>query len=107
MLPYQPNCDSLPAPPAWPPPAPGGFFTNSAWAIFFSSTSASVCSSCVLAGVGFIFGDGFGDALAKIIFLGEGLGVGFGFGVGFGGTFTFGVGFGEDIDAGDSFALGN
>src|SRR5712691_750181 len=111
MLPYQRNCDSAFPAPAPRSPAPGAFLVNSVWAIFFFSASASVCAAFSVAsgGVGFVLGDGFGDALAKIIFFGEGLGVGFGFGfgVGFGGTFTFGVGFGEDIDAGDGFTLGN
>src|SRR5713226_1672464 len=100
MLPYQPNSDWPPAPPACPP-APGevplplagwavvvfvegfsslpeSFFANAALAIFFFSASASACSSfsAVSSELGFIFGDGLGEAFARIVFFGEGLGLG-------------------------------
>src|SRR5207253_2562614 len=54
----------------------------------------------------FVFGDGFGDALAKTVFFGVGLGVGFGvgFGVSFGVAFGVGLGFADGfgviVDAG-------
>src|SRR6266581_5485709 len=127
MLPYQPNSDWPPAPPPCPLapgevplPLPGwavvvfveGFsslpeslFANAALAIFFLSASASACSSCssVSAGVGFIFGDGLGEAFAKIVFFGEGFGLGVGLGVGFG--VGFGVAFGVALIAGVGFGV--
>ena len=117
MLPYQPNCDSLPAPPARPAPLPGAvpvpvpvwvagdffdsvslesFFATNGFAISFFSGSVSPCSFSVFSATGFKVGDGFEDALATTIFFGEGLGVGFGvgLGVGFGVVFAFAVGLG-------------
>src|SRR3984893_463472 len=127
MLPYQPNCDSPPAPTARTPapaegplPFPGlaaaaffigfsvasgcvssGSFSKTAFAFaisFFIASAAVSLSSSFSAGVGFIFGDGFDEAFAKTIFFGEGLGVGFGVGVGVG----FGLGFGVTF----TFGLG-
>src|SRR6266851_8880320 len=113
MLPYQPNCDSLPAPPARPAPLPGAvpvpvpvwvagdffasvslesFFATNGCAISFFSGSVSPCSFSVFSAAGFKVGDGFEDALATTIFFGEGLGVGFG--VGLGVVFAFAVGLG-------------
>src|SRR5438477_11903049 len=138
MLPYQPNCASVVLPPARPPPVPAvvpfplpvwvaavffdsfsleSFFTGTALAISFFSESASLCSLSVFSGVGFT--DGFGNALTKVVFLGEGVraglaaGVGFGFGVGFGAAFgvSFGLGFGVcaggDVDVGVGFGVGS
>jgi hypothetical protein len=56
--------------------------------VFFSSDSS---------GVGFTFGDGFGEAFARIVFLGVGFGVDFGVGLG------VAVGFGVDV----AFGVGN
>ena len=53
----------------------------------------------------FIFGEGFGDAFAKIIFLGEGLGVGFDFVLGVGFGVTFGVGLALGVRAGLAVAV--
>ena len=83
-------------------------------AISFFSFSTSVVS--VFSGVGLITGEGFGEALAKTSFFGDGLGVGFGvgfgvgLGVGFGVECAFGVGvgfdLGVDVDAGDDVRAG-
>ena len=84
------------------------FFANAALAIFLFSASASACSalSFVFPGVGFILGDGFGEAFAKVIFFGEGFGLGVGFGVGFGVGLIVGVGFGRAVDVALGFGVG-
>src|SRR5881397_1543005 len=121
MLPYQPNCDALPAPPARPAPLPGAvplpvpvwvagdffdsvslesFFASNGFAISFFSGSVSPCSFSVFSATGFTVGDGFEDALATTIFFGEGLGVGFGVG------FAFAVGLGLGLRAGVALCAG-
>src|SRR5947209_17928969 len=135
MLPYQPNCDSLPAPPARPAPLPGAvplpvpvwvagdffdsvslesFFASNGFAISLFSDSVSPCSFSVFSATGFRVGDGFEDALATTIFFGKGvragLAVGAGFGVGlgacFGGFFGFAVGRGFEVRACFAFGYG-
>ena len=135
MLPYQPNCDSLPAPPARPAPLPGAvplpvpvwvagdffdsvslesFFATNGFAISFFSGSVSPCSLSVFSATGFRVGDGFEDALATTIFFGKGVraglavGVGFGvgLGVGFGVVFAFAVGLGLGLRAGVALCAG-
>src|SRR5260370_19508536 len=131
MLPYQPNCDSLPAPPARPAPLPGAvpvpvpvwvaggffdsvslesFFATNGFAISFFSGSASPCSFSIFSAIGFRVGDGFEDALAATIFFGEGvragLAVGVGFGVGFGVVLAFAVGLGLGLRPGVAVGVG-
>src|SRR6266478_7010133 len=125
MLPYQPNRDSRPAPPARPAPLPGAvpvpvpvwvagdffdsvslesFFASDGFAISFFSGSVSPCSFSVFSATGFRVGDGFEDALATTIFFGKGvragLAVGVGLAVGFGVVFAFAVGLGLGLRAG-------
>src|SRR5437868_11358740 len=131
MLPYQPNCDSLPAPPARPAPLPGAvplpvpvwvagdffdsvslesFFASNGFAISLFSDSVSPCSFSVFSATGFRVGDGFEDALATTIFFGKGvragLAVGVGFGVGLGVVFAFAVGLGLVLRAGVALCVG-
>src|SRR6266705_730722 len=121
MLPYQPNCDSLPAPPARPAPLSGGvpvpvpvwvagdffdsvslesFFATNGFAISFFSGSVSPCSFSVFSATVFKVGVGFEDALATTIFFGVGLGVGFGV------VFAFAVGLGLGLRAGVALCAG-
>src|SRR5207245_11748013 len=85
-----------------------------AFAISFFSASTSTFSFSVFSRVGFTIGDGFGEALARTNFLGEGVraglavGVGFGvgLGVGFGVVFAFGVAVGLGLRAGVALCAG-
>src|SRR5437899_13052036 len=113
MLPYQANCDSLPAPPARPAPLPGAvplpvpvwvggdffdsvslesFFATNGFAISFFSGSVSPCSFSVVSTTSFIVVDGFRDAVDTTILFGEGVRARLAVGLGRGGRLGLGCG---------------
>jgi hypothetical protein len=110
MLPYHPNSDALPPPPALPPLLAEPVFTLSlsedsvfglgVFVLFFFSVLESDCSSLDFGRLDFACADDL-DTFANTVFLGVGLAVGFdvafGFAVGLGAGVAVGVGFGNSI----------
>ena len=110
MLPYHPNSDALPPPPALPllpaepiftlPLSEDLVFALPVFVLFFFSVPESDCSSLDFGGLDFVCADDL-DTFANTVFLGVGLVVGFGvvfgFAVGLGAGVVVGVGFGNSI----------
>ena len=88
----------MPAEPVFPLPLSddGLVFALTAFALFFFSLLASVCSPVDFGGLDLGYADDL-DAFANTAFLGVGLVVGFGFAVAFGTGVSIGVGFGNSI----------
>ena len=83
MLPYQPNSDALLPPPALTVFVSLNLFSRRRSEIadsFFARALLLFFSDLSLAFVrlGFVFGDGLGEAFATSVFLGVGFGIGFG-----------------------------
>jgi hypothetical protein len=112
MWPYQPNSDALRPPPAPPPfavepvlPLP---LRDVAPAFVVALFSFFSDFSLAFAGLGFVFGEGLWDALARRILFGVGFGGAFGVSFGFGvGEDGFGFGVGVDVGAGFGVGKGN
>src|SRR5438045_5947873 len=105
MLPYRPNCDSLPPlPPRLSPPDGVPPLSAGATGVLFCSLASS--GFALETAETFAMKNFFGDDFA----LGVPVGVGRGFGFGsLGVTLTFGAadGLGEDADLGEGFGTGN
>src|ERR1043166_5256434 len=104
MLPYQPNCDSLPPPAAGAPVDCVLPVSAAAAGIIFSSVAST--RFCLEAGDAFAMTNFRGGCFGFGVLVGVGRGFGF---TGLGVTFTFGaaVGLGEDVGLADGFGTGS